>query len=297
MKFEWLRSFVVLAERLHFGAAAQLLNLSQPALSNQIRQLEEELGAPLFDRGRHGAQLTDVGRVFLEEARALLQHADRVVETGRRAARGETGQLVVGFGFATIGLVPRLVSKFRKRRPEARIDLHEMASHDQIDALRAGRMHVGFIRMPISKEFRHLPVLEDRLMLVVPAVGPKRERPRAANLADYARAPFIMPRRSLSVNLHDHIFRMCSQYGFHPRVVQVANEDRTIPALVAAGLGVALIPESQLRPRIEGITVHPLDDETARWRVGAAWRQNQGRSPLTMEFLEILKSELSLKPS
>jgi len=292
MKFEWLRSFVVLAERLHFGAAAQVLNLSQPALSNQIRLLEEDLGAPLFDRGRHGAQLTDVGNVFLTEARALLQHADRVVETGRRAARGETGHFVVGFGFSTIVLVPRLVSKFRKRRPEVRVDLHEMSSLDQIDALRAGRMHVGFIRMPIAKEFRQLPVLEDRLMLIVP----KGERPRGVSLADYANASFIMPRRSLSVNLHDHIFRMCSQYGFHPRVVQEANEDRTIPALVAAGLGVALIPESQLRPRIEGITVHTLDDEMARWRVGAAWRRSEG-SPLTREFLEILKSELNMKPS
>ncbi|HWL85307.1 MAG TPA: LysR family transcriptional regulator [Polyangiaceae bacterium] len=291
MKFERLRSFVVLAERLHFGVAAQSLNLSQPALSNQIRQLEEDLGAPLFDRGRHGAQLTEVGRIFLDEARDLLRHADRVTEIGRRTARGETGRLAVGFGFSTITVVPRVIVKFRKRRPDVWIDLREMSTLQQLDALRAGRLHVGFVRMPAGREFRQLRVLEDRLVLVVPKA--ERRDKRKIELSLFRDSPFIMPRRSLSVSLHDQILGLCAKYGFHPRVVQEAHEDRTIPALVAAGLGVAIISVSQLvHTSLEGITVHALDDEMARWQVGAAWRKSQG-SPLTAEFLEILKDELS----
>ncbi|WP_394827785.1 LysR substrate-binding domain-containing protein [Pendulispora albinea] len=290
MNFDRLRSFVVLAERLHFGAAARLLNLSQPALSNQIRLLEEELGAPLFDRGRHGAALTEVGKIFLEEARGLILHADRVLEIGRRAGRGETGRLSIGFGFSTLTLVPRLLAKFRKRRPEVRIDLREMATHSQLDALREGRIHVGFVRVPAGKEFRQLLVLEDRLMLVVPKS--QRKEQRRIDLGDFRGSPFILPQRSLSVSYHDHILRMCSHHGFHPRVIQESHESSTIPALVAAGLGVALVAESQLRTRIEGIVVHALDDEMARWKVGAAWRKSEG-SPLTSEFLDILRDELA----
>ena len=293
MKLERLRSFVVLAERLHFGVTARTLNLSQPALSNQIRLLEEELGAPLFDRNRHGVQLTEVGKVFLDEARDLVRHADRVLEIGKRAGRGEAGRLAIGFGFSTIVLVPRAISRFRKRRPDVWIDLHEMSTNEQLDALRAGRIHVGFVRMPAGKEFRQLPVLEDRLMLIVPKS--ERRGKRAIDLSDFRDASFIMPRRTLSVRVHEHILRICIAHGFHPRVVQEANEDRTIPALVAAGLGVAIIPESQLRTPIEGIAVHTIEDASARWQVGAAWRRSKG-NPLTAEFLEVVKGELERKP-
>src|SRR2546423_8073493 len=100
MELYRLRSFVLLAERLNYGETAQLLNLSQPALSKQILQLEIEIGAPLFDRGRYGAKLTSVGKLFLEEARQVVRQADLALERGQRAARGETGSLAVGFGFS-----------------------------------------------------------------------------------------------------------------------------------------------------------------------------------------------------
>jgi DNA-binding transcriptional LysR family regulator len=290
MELTRLRSFIVLAERLHFGEAARLLHLSQPALSKQIRQLEVEIGAPLFDRGRHGARLTDVGSLFAEEARRLLRQADAALEQGRRAARGEVGRLAIGFGFSTVTLVPRVISKFRLRHPGVEIELRDMSTPEQIDALRAGRIHIGFVRLPAGRGLRRLPVLEDRLVLVLPAQAKVSYKP--GDLSGSRDSPFIMLRRGLSLSLHEHIIRLCARYGFHPRVVQEANEFPTVLGLVAAGLGVALVPESQLRTQIEEITIQRIGDRAAHWQVGAAWRREKG-SPLTAEFLALLKEELS----
>src|SRR5690349_18860796 len=131
-----LRSFLTLADRLHFGQAARLLHVSQPALSKQIRFLEEEIGARLFDRDRHGVRLTSVGKILAEEARALVRQADAVLDRARRAGRGEIGRLSIGFGFSTLTLVPRVVSRFRQLSPNVEISLRDMSTPAQIDALR-----------------------------------------------------------------------------------------------------------------------------------------------------------------
>jgi DNA-binding transcriptional LysR family regulator len=290
MELTRLRSFIVLAERLHFGEAARLLSLSQPALSKQIRQLEDDIGAPLFDRGRHGARLTEVGILFAEEARRLVRQADAALEQGRRAARGEVGRLAIGFGFSTVTLVPRVISKFRLRYPGVEMELRDMSTPEQTDALLAGRIHIGFVRLPVGRGLRRLPVLKDRLVLATPASDKWAHKSGA--LSGSKDSPFILLRRGQSLSLHDHIMRLCARYGFHPRVVQEANEYPTVLGLVAAGLGVALVPESQLRTRIEGVSIHRIEDRAACWQVGAAWRQEKG-SPLTAGFLGILREELN----
>ena len=290
MELTRLKSFVVLAERLHFGEAARLLHLSQPALSKQIRQLEEEIGAPLFDRGRHGAGLTEVGSLFVEEARKLVRQADAAFEQGRRAARGEVGRLAIGFGFSTLTLVPRVISKFRLYHPGVEIELSDMSTPEQIEALHAGRIHIGFVRLPAGRGLRQLPVLEDRLVLALPARGKKGHK--SVDLSGLRDSPFIVLRRGRSHSLHEHVIRLCAKHGFHPRVVQEANESPTVLGLVAAGLGVALVPESQLRTRVEGVIIQGIGDRAARWLVGAAWRHEKG-SPLTAKFLGLLKEELS----
>jgi DNA-binding transcriptional LysR family regulator len=294
MELTRLRSFIILAERLHFGEAARLLNLSQPALSKQIQQLEDDIGAPLFDRGRHGARLTNVGSLFAEEARRLVRQADAAFEQGRRAARGEVGRLAIGFGFSTVTLVPQVISKFRLRYPEVEIELRDMSTPEQTDALLAGRIHIGFVRLPVDRGLSHMPVLNDRLALAAPATDKKAHKPGA--LSGLKDSPFIMLRRGQSLSLHEHIMRLCAKYGFHPRVVQEANEYPTVLSLVAAGLGVAIVPESQLRTRIEGVTIHRIADRAACWQVGAAWRQEKG-SPLTAGFLGLLREELGQRAS
>ncbi len=290
MEIYRLRSFVLLAERLNFGETARLSNLSQPALSKQIRQLEVEIGAPLFDRGRHGAQLTAVGKLFVEEARLVVRQADLALERGQRAARGELGSLTVGFGFSTVTLVPLVISRFRRLHPEVEVEMRDMSTVEQLEALRAGTIDIGFVRLPVEKEFRSQPVLKDRLVLAQSV----HHKPvyDVKDLSTLKRASFVMLPRRRSPSLYDQVLSLCARHFFHPRVIQEAHEFPTVLGLVAAGLGVAILPESQLRTRIEGVTVHPIDDPIAHWRVGAAWRKSGG-SPLTAGFLKLLKEEVA----
>jgi DNA-binding transcriptional LysR family regulator len=285
-----LRSFVALADRLHFGETARLLHVSQPALSKQIRLLEEEIGAPLFDRDRHGVRLTSVGRVLVEEGRALVREIDAVFDRARRAARGEIGRLAIGFGFSTLTLVPRVVSRFRQLYPDVEISLRDMSTVDQLEALLSDRLDVGFVRLPAGAGLRSIPVLEERLVLALPA----RHASVAAikRVGDVRAEPFIQLPRQISPSFHDHVFEVCASHGFRPNVIQESSEFPTILALVAAGLGVALVPETALRTHVEGVVTRPIRDRVATWRVGAAWREERGEV-LREAFLRVLREELA----
>jgi len=280
----------VLAEHGHFGRAARSLHLSQPALTKQVQQLEEEVGAPLFVRGRHGAQLTPVGRLFAQEVAPLLRHADRVLDRGRRAARGEVGELRLGFGVATRLLVPRLVTRFRQAHPEVQVTLQDMSTPNQLEALASGTLDVGFVRLPVEGPLAHLPVVEDRLVLAVPEW-------RAIELASRPSPtlrgePFVELGASRSPSFHDHVLRVCDAYGFRPRVAQSATEFFTVLALVAAGMGVAIVPRSVTQTQVEGVVYLPLAVPEARWRVGAAWTLG-GPSPARDAFLALLREHLA----
>jgi DNA-binding transcriptional LysR family regulator len=290
MDLRLLRSFQVLAEQEHFGRAARALHLSQPALSKQVQQLEEEVGAPLFVRGRQGARLTPVGRLFRDEVAPLLRHADQVLERGRRAARGELGLLRLGFGVATRQLVPRLVSRFRRAHPSVHVTLQDMSSPDQLEALEGGTLDVGFVRLPVERQLLHVPVVEDRLVLAVP-------ESRRADLAGRMDArlegePFVELGASRSPSFHAHVLRVCAAYGFRPRVAQSATEFFTVLALVAAGMGLAIVPSTVTVPRVEGVAYLPLVVPEARWRVGAAWTSG-ARSPARDAFLALLRDHLA----
>jgi DNA-binding transcriptional LysR family regulator len=278
MELRLLRSFQVLAQQGHFGRAARALHLSQPALTKQMRQLEEEVGGPLFTRGRHGAQLTSAGVLFREEVDRLLLQADRVLDRVQRAARGEVGELRLGFGVTTRLLVPRLVSRFRKLHPQVHVTLEDMSSPLQLEALESGELHVGFIRLPVDRPLKVLPVVEDRLVL--------RDEP----FIELSTSPPGSP------SFQAHVHRVCARYGFRPRVVQQAGDFITVLALVAAGLGLAVVPRAATATRVEGVVHLPLEVEEARWRVGAAWVAD-GKNPVRDAFVAVLREELARGPA
>jgi DNA-binding transcriptional LysR family regulator len=289
MELRLLRSFQAIAEHGHFGRAARALHLSQPALSKQVVQLEGEVGGPLLDRGRHGARLTPLGELVLADAGPLLRHADGVLDRARRAARGESGTLRLGFGVATRLLVPRVVSRFRRANPHVNVTLADMSSPDQLDALERGELDVGFVRLPVNRHLVVVPVVEDRLVLAVP-------EGRAAELAGRRRQaladePFVEIAPSRSSSLHAHVLRVCARFGFRPRVVQSASDLFTVLALVAAGMGVAVVPGSVRSFRVVGLAYLPLDVPEARWRVGAAWPPGQ-RRPVRDAFVAQLREQL-----
>lgn len=289
MEIRLLRSFQVLAEQGHFGRASRALHLSQPALTKQVAQLEEEVGAPLFVRGRHGATLTPVGELLASDVGPLLRHVDGVIQRARRAARGELGELRLGFGVATRLLVPRLVSRFRRLHPEVEVSLTDMSSPNQIDALERGSLDVGFVRLPVDPGVAVLPVIEDRLVLAVPEL--RRAALARKPVRELADEPFVEIAPSRSSSVHAHVIRVCARYGFRPRVVQSATEFFTVLALVAAGMGIAIVPSSITNARVDGIAYLPLDSPEARWTVGAAWNATTPR-PARDAFLALLREEV-----
>ncbi|HYQ81826.1 MAG TPA: LysR family transcriptional regulator [Anaeromyxobacteraceae bacterium] len=290
MEWRLLRSFQVLARQGNFGRAARALQLSQPALTMQIRRLEAEVGAPLFDRGRHGARLTPLGARFAEEVAPLLHMSEEVLDRARRAARGEMGVLRLGFGIATRLLVPRLVSRFRREHPQVQVVLRDMPSPIQLDALEQGTLDVGFVRLPVQRPLSLLPVVEDRLVLAVPS-GRSAELARRPK-QDLRDEAFVVLSPDRSPNYHGHVLAVCRRYGFSPRIVQSASEFFTVLALVAAGMGIAVVPSGVTATRVEGVGFVALGVPEARWRVGAAW-VGGGRHPVRDAFLSLLRAELA----
>jgi DNA-binding transcriptional LysR family regulator len=287
MDIRELRSFIVLAEQLHFGRASELLHLSQPALTKQIRKLENELGSPLFERGRHGTSLSMLGVYFLREARSVVGKFDQLVTHSRQAVSGESGLLRIGFGFHTLELVPPLLVTLRKDSPAIDVTLRDMSTSEQAAELHAEQLDLGFMRLPVGPGFSVLRVVEDRLMLVSSA---ESSLPEKLPLKQCRDEPFVLISDQRSPGFHNHVLMLCAKHGFHPRIIQQVTDFRTALALVRAGMGLSVIPQSFSSPPFAGIRYHTLRDADARWSVGAAWRKGD-TNPLLHRFLSLLKEE------
>jgi DNA-binding transcriptional LysR family regulator len=286
MELRTLRYFVTLAEELHFGRAARRLAITQPPLSMAIRALEEEIGVTLFARTRRQVALTHAGSTFVEEARAILAHADDAVLLAQAAHRGEVGRLTVGYMSASIfTLLPAVLREFAAAQPGVRLDLRELTLPQQFDALRAGALHVGFVRPPVmDAELAYQPLLDEPLLVALPAGHPlaAARRVRAARLSTEA---FVMFQRAPGLVLHDLVLSFCLKAGFAPRVAQQASQTHAVVGLVSAGIGVALVPSSAQEIRLRGVEFRPLADKSPSVGTGIAWRRADG-SPVLKAFID-----------
>ncbi|HKO47720.1 MAG TPA: LysR substrate-binding domain-containing protein [Polyangiaceae bacterium] len=284
-----LRSFVVLAEHLHFGRASRSLHVSQPALTKQIRRLEAELGGALFERGTHGTKLTASGQAFRTKANDLVQRFDRLVEDGRLLATGHTGTLSIGFGLATLELVPRVIMSFRRALPAVNVSLRDMPTAEQMAALESGQLDIGFVRISASipAGYSLLRVARDQLAIVQPA----SERQKWSRIEDCRDRPFVIIARGRSPGFHDHVLTLFAKQGFFPKIVQEVSEFTTALALVRAGMGITIAPVSlRIQPE-SGLRVAPIAGSAARWSVGACWRRANPSSTLR-RFREVLEAEV-----
>jgi DNA-binding transcriptional LysR family regulator len=266
-----LRSLMVLAEQRHFGRAARVLGMTQPALSKQVAQVEDELGAALFSRGRGGVDLTAVGRSVVGRAGPMLAGMDELVREARRTARGETGLLRLGFGVTTAGLVARLVVELRRKMEGIAIEMQDMSTPEQVAGLDAGTLDLGFVRLPAPARFQVLPVLEDDLVALAP---------RGTKAGSWRRADFVLLARDASPTFHAHVLRVCGELGFRPRVVLEARDYLTVLALVESGLGITILPESATRRMRAGVRRIRLHTPAARWQIGAVWRRDAQNAAL-----------------
>jgi LysR family transcriptional regulator, benzoate and cis,cis-muconate-responsive activator of ben and cat genes len=240
-----LRSFVAVAEELHFGRAARRLSLSQPPLSLQIRRLEDRIGARLFDRDRRGVELTEAGRFLLDRARALLTDANLAFDETARIARGETGTLAIGYTpTATYEVLPALLRRFRKRHPGIRLQLTEMRSGLQAEALLRGRIEAGFACGPVaSAGLVEHTLRRERFVAAVPAAHPLAKS-RTIALKALARETFVSVRPDIEPAWANACAGALARSGIRLDVVQETDSKLALLGLVAAGMGVALVSES-----------------------------------------------------
>jgi DNA-binding transcriptional LysR family regulator len=285
-----LRSFLALTEQLHFGRAAGILHISQPALSKQIRRMEERIGGLLLTRHPRGLTLTSAGQVLQQRAREILEQSEAAERLTRLALRGEAGTLRVGFGIATLASgLPNLLLRFRRRYPTVHVSVRDMSTPDQIQALSAGEIDVGFVRLPIRVEgIDAVPIINERLMMVLSshlAHNTKR------GLAALSRAPFVVCSRATSASFYDHVIRTCRAAGFVPAIVQEANELFTVLNLVRAGLGVSLAPSSARLMRVPQIHFADCRIREAQWTIGLAWNAGRQQTAIVENFMRLAREQ------
>lgn len=264
MDLRHLRYFVAVAEEQNFTRAAERLHISQPPLSRQIQDLEDELGLPLFERGSRPLRLTEAGRFFYGHATRLLQQAEQAVRTTKRIAQVER-RLVIGFVSSTMyGALPRLVRLFRAARPQIDISLQEMNTIEQVEALKAGRIDVGFGRIRFDDPAVKREVLrEERLVAAIPMEHELAKSEGAMTLAEVAAYDNLVYPRNTRPGYLDQVLSIFRDAGLEPVAIHEVQEMQTALGLVAAGVGVCVVPASVHRLRPDEVVYRPLAEPQA----------------------------------
>jgi DNA-binding transcriptional LysR family regulator len=289
MELRHLRYFVTLAEELHFGRAAEKLHIAQPPLSQQIRQLEAELGFELFHRTKRNVQLTEAGQVFLIQVQQIFQQLQQAIQLGQQTSRGEVGKLVIGFvSSATYNILPKILKDYRNHVPGVSLELHELTTDQQLEWLREGRIDIGFIRPPVEEnKFSWEIVFQESLMVALPETHQLGNK-SYLSLASLVNEAFILFPRKLAPGLYDLIISLCQQAEFSPNVAQEAIQMQTIVSLVAAEMGVAIVPASLQNLQRTGVIYKNIAESTPKVAIAMIWRSHE-TSPTVQKFLEIVR--------
>jgi DNA-binding transcriptional LysR family regulator len=253
MELRHLRYFVVVAEEGHFTRAAERLGMQQPPLSQQIRALEQELGFDLFRRHPKGADTTPAGAAFLTEARAILANVQQAAVRAARVANGSAGTIALGFtsSAAAHPLIPAIVRAYRQAWPDVNLEFKGGNAAEVTEAIAAGKMHLGFLRLPVSGPpgvvFR--PLLAEEMLLVLPTGHPLLQGWRGGDmpvipLASLRDEHFILVRRHGAPGMYSNLIDACKRAGFDPHITAEVDRMLTNISLVAAGIGISAVPAS-----------------------------------------------------
>lgn len=293
MELRHLRYFTAVAENGGFGRTARLLHVAQSAISEQIRDLEAELGVMLFDRNNRRIRLTYQGEQFLEDARAVLALADKAVANVQKSLRGEIGTLNIGFFVGGTGtFFPGIIREFRRRFPDVQVSLVEMAPAMQHQALQAGTIDVGFtraIQMATSESLRSEPFLTEPLYAVLPGSHAAAKK-RSILMRELADEIFILNDRKYSPAVFDKVITLCAESGFSPKLGATGSVSSGVIALVEAGQGVAILPQGSRFLSRDVVVFVPLADRGASVDLVIAW-SSQHERPVLHSFIELARKK------
>jgi DNA-binding transcriptional LysR family regulator len=292
MELRHLRYFVAVAEELHFSRAAERLHISPPSLTEQIQNLEEELGAHLLTRTKRNVALTDAGARFLEEARSTLQQAERAELVARLAGRGEVGRVEIGYvsSAACTGLLPVAVAAYRRKYPLVNLSLCRMETSRQLDHLAEGRLDVGLLRpaarypvgisaVIVARQAISVALPNDHKLAAMDSISP----------AMLAHERFIAPTLETELGFYQRTAAVAQQGKFVARIVDRAPDLFTVVTLVAAGAGIAIVPQSCSCIQIPGVVYKSISPQAKPAELAAAFRRDE-RAPAVKAFIQHLRA-------
>lgn len=290
MELRHLRYFCAVADHGTFSRAGRELHVSQSAISEQIADLEREIGGTLLDRGTRRTRLTPQGRVFLAEARKTLVAADRAIDVTKRSMQGEVGTLAIGFFlWGAGGFFSRIIKEYRKLYPNVKLSLYEMPTAVQMEALTTGKIDVGFTRPlqpPFDRTLRAELLYRDPIVVALP-----REHLLAGGKVEVsalAGERFVMCERETMPALYDSMLALCSSAGFTPQIVNSSSTWSSVLTLVESGEGIALVPSGVRHLRTSGVEFCELEPQTTHIGIAIAWNpENEG--PIQRDFLKLVR--------
>ena len=293
MELRHLRYFVAVGEEEHFGRAAERLHVVQPALTRQVRQLEDELGCALFERLKRGVRLTEAGQAFLAEARRLLADLERGVDRTRLVAQGKVGRLRVGFADTATysGALPAILRDFRASWPDVRLELFPSSSVAAGEQLCAQEVDVAFVYI-LPTNLRALQthtISVERWVLALPHAHPLVTRTRV-RLGDLTREPFVWFPREVAPLLYDRVLATCHAAGVTLQIVQEVNNPTTMLSLVAGGIGLSFTIQSAARTKPESVVLREVEDLRLTVEFSAIWREDNP-VPALQTFLAMVRQQ------
>ena len=294
MELRHIKSFLSIAETLHFGRSAELIHLSQPALTLQIQALEEEVGVKLLERSRRGTKVTAAGAAFREHAITAVAQVEQAVRRARLAANGKVGLLRVGFT-STAGneIMPNLIRDFGDSNPEVEFSLHNIHTLSQIQMLDADSLDVGFLRLPSREhsELEVVPIHREPFVFVVPASHRLADKENV-HIREVAADEFVMYERTVAPDCHDLIFGMMRDAGVVPTVRQTAQQMPTLISLVASGMGISILPSSAVKHSRAAVAACEIADVIPMSEIGLAVSK-RNRRPIVEAFRAFALKEVA----
>ncbi|MGK9233978.1 LysR family transcriptional regulator [Inquilinus limosus] len=290
MDLRQLRYFVAVARERNFTRAAEILRIAQPPLSRQIRQLEDELGVTLFERGSRPVRLTEAGRLLYEQAVRALDHMEEIHAIMRRLREAEIPRFSIGFVVSTLyGKLPEVIRRYRAARPRVELTLLELTTLEQIAALKEGRIDVGFGRIPFDDPLIERVLLRnERIIVALPETHPLLAGAGPLSLTDLAGQPLIIYPKAPRPSYADQVLALFRDRGLKPTVVHEVRELQTALGLVAAETGLCLVPAGVARLQRDGVLYRPLDEEAALTPIIMSHRKDD-RSPEIALMLKIIR--------
>lgn len=271
-----IRHFVAVAEELHFRRAAERLNIAQPALSRSIKHLERQTDLQLLERNNRNVRLTNAGHVFLSGCHTMLDVMEGTVQQARKASLGEVGHLVIGYtDFAISGCLPRILQEFHQLQPDITIEPIHGVTSTQLEDLNSQKLDFGFIVGPIDRVGYNTTVVQDERYVAVLYENHPLAKKHELSLSELADEPFILGSPNSWQHFHDHLFRICREAGFVPRMVQQAFNSEGIFGLISCEMGITIHTECANNFLRKGLVVIPIRDITATLPTVAIWRNNE----------------------